>query len=192
MISSQEKYEFKSIKEANVNPEKVLRLNLIDEKENIENIDWKKFKNLEYLSLKNLHLKGIPNGIGLLPKLKILDVSGNDFKFIPSNFTQLTMLEELFLNDEKNIDFSQNIDVISKIKSLKILHIENDGLKKLPPNFWKLNYLESVYLNNNQLKEFNIPKNKINNLKNIYLDNNLFVPSDMNRLNSQYGTLLRF
>ncbi|NMR35597.1 leucine-rich repeat domain-containing protein [Chryseobacterium aquaticum] len=192
MISSQEKYEFKSIKEANVNPEKVLRLNLIDETENIENIDWKKFKNLEYLSLKNLHLKGIPNGIGLLPKLKILDVSGNDFKFIPSNFTQLTMLEELFLNDEKNIDFSQNIDVISKIKSLKILHIENDGLKKLPPNFWKLNYLESVYLNNNQLKEFNIPKNKINNLKNIYLDNNLFVPSDMNRLNSQYGTLLRF
>ncbi|HAO05933.1 MAG TPA: hypothetical protein DCQ50_02870 [Chryseobacterium sp.] len=192
MINSQEKYEFKHIKEANENPEKVLRLNLNLATENIEDVDWKKFKNLEYLSLKDLHLKKIPDEIGFLSKLKVLDVSGNDFRVLPSNFIQLKNLEELFLNDEKNIDLSKNIDLISNMKNLKVLHIENDGLKKLPANFWKLNYLESVYLNDNQLKDFNLPKSKMKNLKNIYLNDNLFVPSDIDRLNSQYGTLLRF
>jgi Leucine-rich repeat (LRR) protein len=192
MAKSQERYEFNSIREANKNPDKVTRLNLSNETGNLESIDWKKFRNLEYLSLKDLHLKKIPEGIISLPKLKILDVSGNDFKVLPSDFTKLTKLEELFLNDEKNIDISGNIDLLSKMKNLKVLHIENDRLKKLPPNFWKLNYLESVYLNDNQLKEFDFPKEKINNLKNIYLNNNLFMPSDIDRLNTQYGTLLRF
>ncbi len=192
IIKSQERFEFKSIREANRNPEKVFRLNLNHEAGSIENIDWKKFRNLEYLSLKDLHLKKIPDGIVSLPKLKILDISGNDFKVLPPDFTKLTKLEELFLNDEKNIDLYRNIDLLSKMRSLKVLHIEKDRLKKLPPNFWKLNYLESVYLNNNQLDEFDFPKDKINNLKSIHLNNNLFVPSDIDRLSIQYGTLLRF
>lgn len=192
MAKSQERFEYKSISEANKNPEKVLRLSLDHETGSLENIDWKKFRNLEYLSLKDLHLKKIPKGITALPKLKVLDVSGNDFKVLPPDFIKLTQLEELFLNDENNIDLSRNIDLLSKMKNLKVLHIENDRLKKLPPNFWKLNYLESVYLNDNQLKEFDFPKEKINKLKNIYLNNNLFMPSDIDRLNTQYGTLLRF
>lgn len=192
LTRSQERFEFKSMSEANKNPEKVLRLNLDHEKGSLESIDWKKFRNLEYLSLKDLHLKKIPEGITALPQLKVLDLSGNDFKVLPSGFTKLTKLEELFLNDEKNIDLSQNIDLLSKMKNLRVLHIENDRLRKLPANFWKLNYLESVYLNDNQLEEFDFPKEKMNNLKNIDLRNNLFMPSDIDRLNSQYGTLLRF
>jgi len=189
---SQNKSEFTSINEANKNPEKVLRLNLDHEKGSLAGIDWKKFRNLEYLSLKDLHLKKIPEGITALPQLKVLDISGNDFKVLPSGFTKLTKLEELFLNDEKNIDLSQNIDLLSKMKNLKVLHIENDKLKELPANFWKLNYLESIYLNDNQLKKFDFPKERMNNLKNIHLNNNFFMPSDIDRLSSQYGTLLRF
>ncbi|SHE60535.1 leucine-rich repeat domain-containing protein [Chryseobacterium takakiae] len=190
--TAQDTETYTSIQEALRNPEKVKRLDLSNQKIDFPKGFWSKFKNLEYLSLKNEGLMFLPEGISELKSLKVLDVSGNDFKVLPSGFTKLTKLEELFLNDEKNIDLSRNIDLISKMKNLKVLHIENDGLKKLPPNFWKLNYLEAVYLNDNELKEFDFPKQKINNLKNIYLNNNLFMPSDIDRLNTQYGTLLRF
>ncbi|SIQ06665.1 leucine-rich repeat domain-containing protein [Chryseobacterium sp. RU33C] len=191
MAKSQQLNEFRTIREANENPENTLRLTIV-EPEKLGNIDWLKYKNLKYLSLKNLHLKEIPKEIGSLTNLKVLDLSGNDFEVLPPSFIKLNDLEELFLNDEKNIDLSKNVDLISKMNNLKILHIENDKLKKLPNNFWKLNHLESIYLNGNQLKEFTLPKEKMNNIKNIYLNNNLFVPSDIQRLNSKYGTILRF
>lgn len=191
MTKSQEKLIFPKYREANENPEKVVKLTLV-EPEELGNIDWLKYKNLQYLSLKNLHLKNIPEEIAMLPKLKVLDVSGNDFKVLPKNFIRLKSLEELYLNDEKNLDLTKNIDLISQMKNLKILHLENDGLKKLPHNIWRLNHLNSLYLNGNYLKEFDFPKNKIRNLRNIYLNNNLFVPKDIQKLNAQYGTILRF
>jgi Leucine-rich repeat (LRR) protein len=160
--------EFSDLKEALKNPSSVKRLNLSNQTFQMEDSLWLNFTNLEFLSLKNDHLMFIPSTIGDLPKLKILDISGNDFKLLPSSFSNLKTLEELFLNEEKNFNLEKNIDIISRLPNLKILHLEYDSLTKLPRNITKLNQIESLYLNNNLFKS--LPK-ELKSLKSLkYLD----------------------
>jgi Leucine-rich repeat (LRR) protein len=159
---------FSSLEEALVNPENVYRLNLSNQKVFIPDSVWSKFSNLEYLSLKDDHLKQVPAGIGNLKSLKVLDLSGNDFKVLPASFKGLVNLQELYLNDEKNFQLEKNIPVLSALPSLKSLHLENDGLKTLPGNILALSHLESLYLNNNKFKQ--VPK-QVKGMKNLnYLD----------------------
>lgn len=55
--------EYTSLEEALKNPELVYRLNLSNKNLMMPNENWAKFKNLQYLSLKNDHLKVIPSEI---------------------------------------------------------------------------------------------------------------------------------
>jgi transposase len=54
--------EFNDLNDALKNPERIYRLNLSNQNK-LDGVDWSKFINLEYLSLKNDHLKEIPSGI---------------------------------------------------------------------------------------------------------------------------------
>ena len=126
--------EFNSLDEALKNPSKVYRLNLSNQKNTLSDSLWARFTNLEYLSLKNDHLKRIPAGIGLLKNLKVLDLSGNDFEILPLSFGKLKNLQELYLNDDKNFQFNKSIQILSKLPNLKSLHVDNDNLKKIPQN----------------------------------------------------------
>jgi Leucine-rich repeat (LRR) protein len=94
---------YTSLSDALKNPERVLRLDLSNQSIVFEPGTFELFTNLEYLSLKNDHLKVIPAGIMKLKNLRTLDLSGNDFMELPSNFGDLTNLESLYLNDEKNM-----------------------------------------------------------------------------------------
>ena len=154
--STQIKKEYSNLEEALKNPEKVYRLNLSNQNIELPKESWSKFINLEYLSFKNDHLKEIPNEIALLKNLKVLDLSGNDFKILPLSFSELSNLEELFLNDEKNMKLYDNIEIISLLPHLRVLHLENDNLSNLPKNIFKLTNLESLFLNHNNFKQ--IPK----------------------------------
>ncbi len=170
--------EYNSIEEALENPEKVYRLNLSNQDITIPNETWLKFKNLEYLSLKNDHLKEIPKAIGLLENLKILDLSGNDFNVLPKTFSRLQNLQELFLNDETNFSLDQNINILKPLANLRILHLENDALVTLPKNFRQLNQLELLYLNNNNLGEIPFEIYGLKKLKYLDIHNNkLNLPS---------------
>jgi len=166
--STQLKKEFVSLDEALKNPNQVYRLNLSNQTIQIPDTIWAKFTNLEYLSLKNDHLKQVPAGIGYIKTLKVLDLSGNDFKMLPLTFGNLSNLQELFINDDKYFDLEGNIETIDKIATLTSLHIENNGLKSLPKNIFNLHHIESLYLNNNKFKQLPTELNKLDNLK--YLD----------------------
>lgn len=115
--------EYTSLEEALKNPELVYRLNLSNKNLMMPNENWAKFKNLQNLSLKNDHLKEIPNGIAFLRNLKILDLSGNDFQILPKSFSNLTNLEELFLNNEKYFKIDSTLKTLSLLPKLKILHL---------------------------------------------------------------------
>jgi len=131
--SSMIKKEYSNLEEALKEPENVFRLNLSNQNFKMPSDSiWMKFINLEYLSLKNDHLKVIPLGLGNLKKLSVLDLSGNDFQVLPPSFSNLENLTELFLNDEKKIDFNTSLMIISKLPNLRILHLENDNLKSMP------------------------------------------------------------
>jgi Leucine-rich repeat (LRR) protein len=144
--------EFIQLEEAFKVPEKVIRLNLSNQSFEKLPLGLSKFVNLQYLSLRNDHLKEIPAEISELKKLRILDLSGNDFQMLPANFSRLNNLEELYLDDEKNINLSKNFELLSKLPKLKILHLEKDKISKLPKNITILTHLETLYLSDNNLR----------------------------------------
>ncbi len=190
--STQLKKEFKSLEEALENPENVYRLDLSDQEIQIPNTEWSKFTNLEYLSLKNDHLKQIPPGIGNLRNLKVLDLSGNDFKVLPATFTNLVNLEELYINDDKYFKLEKNIPILSELPNLTSLHLENDGLKALPENASSLSHIRYLFLNDNKFKHVPSQVNSLESLKYIDLKNNKYpIPTEEIR-NTNGGIKINF
>lgn len=183
--------EYTNIGEALTSPEKVLRLDLSNTQAKlIPDTLWLKFKNLEYLSLKNDHLIEIPEGIGFLQNLKVLDLSGNDFKVLPKSFANLYNLNEIYLNDEKYMDVDKSINVIRNLPNLKILHLENDNLKRLPESIIQITTLEALYINNNKFKEFPRELKELKNLKFVDLHDNKFNIKGMD--SQSFGYKMRF
>jgi Leucine-rich repeat (LRR) protein len=160
--------EYTNYDEALKDPEKVTRLKLSQDHLGSFPKGVNKFKNLQYLSLRNDHLKIIPEEIFDLKYLKILDLGGNDFDTLPDSFSKLQNLEELYLDNEANLNLDANLKVISELPRLKTLHLENDKITKLPESFFKLKTVENLYLSDNFLK---IIPQEINGLKSLkYLD----------------------
>lgn len=184
--------EFSSLEEALKNPEKVYRLNLSNQAFQIPDSAWLKFTNLQYLSLKNDHLKQIPEGIGYVKTLKVLDLSGNDFKVLPPTFVNLINLQELFINDDKYFNLDKNMDLLSSFPKLNSLHIENVGLKSLPETLFKLERVESLYLNNNQFKELPVELKGLKNLKFVDIHDNKFMLPTHTPSDQGFGFRIRF
>lgn len=190
--STQIDKEFYNLDEALKNPENVYRLILSEQEIPESDTVWSKFTNLEYLSFKNDHLKQIPSGVGYIKTLKVLDLSGNDFKVLPSTFSNLSNLQELYINDDKYFKFEKNIPILSKLPKLTSLHLENDGLKSLPKNTSSLIHIESLYLNNNQFKHVPSEINGLENLKYIDLHDNKYMMPPEEIENKNFGIKINF
>ena len=103
-----------------------------------------------------------------MKNLKVLDLSGNDFSMLPTDLWKLSNLEQLYLNNDKNLKLDENIFILGKLPKLKELHLEDDNLKTLPNDIKQLKNLESLYLNKNKFQ--NIPS-QIRTLEHLqYLD----------------------
>ncbi|MFT5885370.1 MAG: Leucine-rich repeat (LRR) protein [Arcticibacterium sp.] len=201
------KKEFFDLDEALEQPELVFRLNLSNQAIQLPDDIWTKFPNLLYLSLKNDHLKEIPKGIGDLKKLEILDLSGNDFRSLPSTFSNLTSLQELYLENDHLKAIPKGI---GNLKKLKILDLSGNDFRTLPSSFSNLTNLQELYLNddkyfqleksipilsqlpkltslhleNDNLKKLPSSILKLNYLESLYLNNNQFkqLPEELNGL----------
>jgi Leucine-rich repeat (LRR) protein len=174
------------------NPEKVIQLDLANSKIDINKIDFSKFVNLEYLSLKDDHLLELPKELFLLKKLKTLDLSGNDLKVLPNEFSKLTNLEALYLNDENNMDLPASLDVLAKLPKLKSLYLENDHLQFIPQEIFKLQNLEYLSLRKNQLKEIPKNMNSLSHLKSLDLNENNITPDNIELKNLNFGFQITF
>jgi Leucine-rich repeat (LRR) protein len=183
--------EYTSLSEALKEPEKVFKLNLSNQVINITNENWSKFINLEYLSLKDDHLKEIPSAITNIKSLKSIDLSNNEFISLPEEFSNLINLEEIYLNDEKNMNLPKTLSILFKLPKLKSLHLENDNLSVLPSELLRFKNLESLYLNNNKLKE--IPKlEALDHLKYLDLKDNYIKPELQDMKNLNFGFKINF
>jgi Leucine-rich repeat (LRR) protein len=159
---------YTNIEEALKEPSKVHRLNLANQKNHDYFKYLSKFKNLEYLNLRNTDLDVVPEEILTLKHLKTLDIGHNNFSLLPKNFSSLKHLQELYLDEDKNLNLFEGFEILSQLKHLRILHLENDGIKELPENIGKLNQIEKLYLSENDLRT--IPM-EIKGMKNLnYLD----------------------
>lgn len=186
------KKEYISIEEALKQPEKVYRLNLSNQNFKMPSDSvWALFQNLEYLNLKNDHLVNIPKGFGNLKKLKVLDLSGNDFKLLPESLSELENLEEIFLNDEKYMDLENSLLIIKNLPKLKILHLERDNLQEIPRNLIYLYNLEKLYLNDNSFKTVPTEVKELKHLNYIDLSNNKYRLNNPNLQEQGFGIKVR-
>jgi Leucine-rich repeat (LRR) protein len=60
--------------------------------------------------------------------------------------SKLKTLENLYLNDEKNLDLPQSLDVLAKLPNLKSLYLDNDRINYMPTEMLKLQNLEYLSL----------------------------------------------
>ena len=183
--------EYNNLDEALRNPEKIFKLNLSNQTVPLTMVDWSKFINLEYLSLKNDHLKEIPLGITRLKTLRTIDLSGNNFNNLPSDFDKLTELEEVFLNDESNMNVPKTLETLAKLPNLKTLHLENDNLQLLPSELLQFRTLENLYLGNNDLKRMPALQS-LDHLKYLDLKGNQISPEFRDMQNMNFGLKINF
>lgn len=94
------------------------------------------------VSRKEICLRALPDSIGNLTKLRILDLSSNDLRELPDSIGNLKNLEELYLS--KNYEFSKLPDSIGNLESLKILELEGTNLDTLPESMGNLTNLENL------------------------------------------------
>ena len=99
-------YEFTSIEEAIVNPERVIKLNL---------------------SEKNL--TEIPPEVFLFSNIQVLDLWNNSLTEIPEDISQLTNLQYLSLNENKITKLPSSI---GELKNLLMLNLGQNLLESLP------------------------------------------------------------
>jgi Leucine-rich repeat (LRR) protein len=173
-------------------PETIISLDLSNNKIDLKKVDFSKFVNLEYLSLKDDHLKELPKELFLLKKLKTLDLSGNDFTVLPKDFSKLKTLEKLYLNDEKNLNLPQSLSVLAKLPNLKSLHLDNDRINYIPSEMLKLKNLEYLSLRHNALKEFPKNINSLSHLKHLYLNENSVPLDNVELRNINFGFEIDF
>ncbi|WMV53220.1 hypothetical protein MTR67_046605 [Solanum verrucosum] len=126
---------------------------------------------LEKLDLSYCNLKdgGLPEDIGSLSSLKELNLSGNNFEYLPRSIAQLGALEYLNLSDckrltqlpedigslsslkELNLSYCNIIDGglldnIGSLSSLKKLNLRGNNFEHLPQSMTQLGSLQSLNL----------------------------------------------
>ena len=117
---AQKQREFRSLAEAEKNPEEVLILNLSRQKLREFPIQVLNFPNLKILDLSKNKISQLPIEIEQLQELKELDLSRNEIAILPKEIGSLIHLEKLILYKNKVKAFPSSME---KLKNLNILNI---------------------------------------------------------------------
>ena len=130
---------FKSMEEALLEPENVVRLDL--SKQKIPNLDYdfRKLVKIQWLKLAKNDFKKFPIAVTELPLLQWLDLSKNDIDKIP--------------------------DEIGKLQYLRSLNMSKNKIYVISPELGKLKKLETIDLWDNPIKTFPIELRGMSSLK---------------------------
>ncbi|OAY46664.1 hypothetical protein MANES_06G017500v8 [Manihot esculenta] len=122
--------------------------------------------NVVVLDLHSNQLKSLPNSIGCLKKLKVLNAAGNLLSFLPKTIENCRCLEELNANFNK---LSMIPDTIGyELVNLKKLSVNSNKLLYLPHSISRLTSLKSLDARLNNLRS--LPEN-LENLINLQVLN---------------------
>jgi Leucine-rich repeat (LRR) protein len=109
-------------------------------------------KSLRVLTLTYNFLKEIPEEIGCLNSLEILDLSHNQIEKLPPTrikFTNLSNLKELYLNNNL---FKSLTDVFYSFKKLEKLNLEKNQLENVDDSLYELDNLNYLDFSDNHIR----------------------------------------
>ncbi|MCK4934851.1 MAG: leucine-rich repeat domain-containing protein, partial [Simkaniaceae bacterium] len=136
---------------------------------------------LQELSLGNLQLRDLPEGLSQLQNLKKFSLKCNS----PSVQHQILQLQQL-----ETLTFRGNLlsahPIISALQNLVSLILSNNQLTDLPPEIGNLKLLKFLYLQNNQITAIPREIGALHNLKRLNLNNNQItaIPREIGNLPS--------
>lgn len=119
-----------------------------------------------------------------------LDLSNQNLKELPTDFSELNNLLILDLSENKKIDLKN----IGSLKSLKIIFLEECEIEEIPIEFGNLTDLITINLNENKLNNLPETFGNLENLIGLNLSNNEFseIPKCFSKLTNLLGLYLDF
>jgi Leucine-rich repeat (LRR) protein len=182
---------FYSLKDAFKTPLNVYALKLSNQHIYTDTLNLSVFTNLVDLDLSYDSLVQLPSGLDKLTKLKVLDISGNNFTLLSEQITLIPNLQELYLNNEKYLDFKQSFKVINKITHLKRLHLDSNLNIILPKNIALNDSIEYISMRYDGLEQIPKELSKFTHLKVLDLDGNIIKSIDKSFLKNKEIESLR-
>jgi leucine-rich repeat protein SHOC2 len=152
-------------------------------------IEKARVEEFEKLYINNEQLTSLPESIGDLPSMYLLDIQGNMLTTLPENIGNLSKLNYLNLCENNLTDLPDNFGNLSNLTELRL---SSNQLCHLPKNFGNLINLEKLVLCDNQLSA--LPENigNFTKLTALYLDDNLLdrLPETIGNLVNLYALYL--
>lgn len=126
-------------------------------------------------------MKALPAELGLLVNLKVLDLRANKLKALPAEFSQMSRLSTLLLDDN---NFTELPAHVWKLTHLKVLGVSANELVAVPAALGRLKQLSKLSLNNNRLEIVPREIGDLVHLAVLRLSNNVLthLPSELGRL----------
>lgn len=111
--------------------------------------DFSKENGIILFYLNSNELDSIPFNL-TLPKINLLNLSGNKISKLPTNLTGINTVENLYLENNK---LTALPSTISQLKKLEIFNASNNELTKIPKEICSLKNLTYLLLGHNQISK---------------------------------------
>ena len=138
----------------------------MEKEEIIRKLQQNEIEDLVYLRTLDLsYTNKLPESIGKLTNLEVLDLSGTKIEELPESIGKLTNLENLYLSATNIEKLPKSI---GKLTNLKYLDLGGTNIEELPESIGKLTNLEVLDLSGTKIEELPESIGELTNLK--YLD----------------------
>ncbi|CAF1044044.1 unnamed protein product, partial [Didymodactylos carnosus] len=138
-------------------------------------------RNLSQLTLNDVSLTQLPDEIGSLTNLRLLEVRENLLKSLPESLTQLQRLESLDLGSN---EIEQLPSGIGRLASLRELWLDINELNQIPVDIGHLKRLQCLDISDNKLTQLPNEIGDLESLTNFELSTNQLdeIPATIGRL----------
>jgi internalin A len=140
--------------------------------EAVRRIEEAKKKKSKTLDLSSLELTSVPESIGQLTALQVLNLYSNQLTSVPENLGRLTVLQELRLDNNRLTSVPENL---GRLTVLQELRLDNNRLTSVPESLGRLTALQTLNLHKNQLTSVPESISRLTALRDLSLFDNQLV-----------------